>query len=146
LGSGVYSNTPLDPAFKLASALKSREHTVIDMGDDEFTVGRPHPMIDFSLRNRRIIEEAGYPETSVILLDVVIGYGSNMNPLGELGPVIKRIKADNETLSVVCSVTGTDNDPQCRETVAQGLEAAGAIVMPSNAAACRLAAAIAREN
>ncbi|MDD4004183.1 MAG: acyl-CoA synthetase FdrA [Elusimicrobiaceae bacterium] len=140
----VYSNVPLSKTNRLESALTSREHTVVDMGDDEFTVGRPHPMIDFSLRNRRIAQEAADPTTSVILLDVVIGYGSNMAPLDELGPVIRAAKKADASLSIVCSVTGTDKDPQCRKKVAAGLEDAGALVMPSNAAACRLAAFIAK--
>ncbi len=134
---------PLNYADKLESALKSREHTVVDMGDDEFTVGRPHPMIDFSLRNKRIAEEAADPQVSVLLLDVVIGYGSNMTPLAELVPVIKAAKQANKSLSLFCSVTGTDRDPQCRKTVTAGLAAAGALIMQSNAAACRLAAKIA---
>ena len=57
------------------------------LGEDEFTVGRPHPMIDYSLRNRRILEEAADPETAVILLDVVLGYGANPDPAAELGSV-----------------------------------------------------------
>jgi hypothetical protein len=76
----VYSPAPVDPAFKLDNVWKSRENTVVDLGEDEFTVGRPHPMIDFMLRNKRIVEEAKDPRTAVILLDVVLGYGSNMTP------------------------------------------------------------------
>ncbi|MEA1928554.1 MAG: acyl-CoA synthetase FdrA, partial [Candidatus Auribacterota bacterium] len=88
----VYSPAPIDPAFKLDDIWKSKENTVVDLGEDEFTVGRPHPMIDFLLRKKRIVEEAKDPETAVILLDVVLGYGSNMEPGQELGPAIKEAK------------------------------------------------------
>ena len=132
----VYSNAPTGKSKQLKDSLKSLKNTVVDLGEDEFTVGRPHPMIDFSLRNKRILAEAGDPETGVILLDVVLGYGSNMDPAAELVPVIR---ASVKKVAVVCSVTGTIEDPQNRSKVVAALEKAGAIVMPSNAAACKLA-------
>lgn len=138
----VYSPAPIDPAFKLDDIWKSRENTVVDLGEDEFTVGRPHPMIDFMLRKKRIVEEAKDPETAVILLDVVLGYGSNMVPGEELAPAIKEAKKiagkDGRHLSIICSITGTDQDPQNRKKVRKELEDAGAIVMPTNAAASLL--------
>jgi FdrA protein len=137
--SGVYSNAPTGEARQLKNSLKSQKNTVIDLGEDEFTVGRPHPMIDFSLRNKRILEEAADPETAVILLDVVLGYGSNPDPAAELSGVIRQAR---RTVSVVCSITGTDKDPQNRSRVEAALRKAGAIVMPSNAAACKLAGSI----
>jgi len=139
----VYSNTPIDPEFKLDDSWKDREHTVIDLGADEFTVGRPHPMIDFSLRNGRILEEAQDHEVAVILLDVVLGYGAHKQPAEELPTFIREAKAAAELegrhLSVICSITGTDKDPQDKRKVEQALKNAGAFVMPSNAAACELA-------
>lgn len=139
----VYSNTPITPEYKLDDSRKDREHTVIDFGDDEFTVGRPHPMIDYSLRNGRILEEAQDHEVAVLLLDVVLGYGAHPHPEEELSPFIREAKTTAEEagrhLSVVCSVTGTDADPQHKPRVVQTLQAAGALVMPSNAAACELA-------
>ena len=74
----IYSNIPLSPEDKLENARngRSKENTFLDFGDDEFTVGRPHPMIDPSLRAERVVEEAKDPETAVILVDCVIGYGS----------------------------------------------------------------------
>ena len=138
----VYSPAPIDPEFKLDDIWKSRENTVVDLGEDEFTVGRPHPMIDFLLRKKRIVEEARDPETAVILLDVVLGYGSNMEPGEELAPAIKEAKElsakDGRYISVICSITGTDQDPQNREKVKKQLQDAGAIVMPTNAAASLL--------
>ena len=127
----------------LADSHNSEKHTIVDLGEDEFTVGRPHPMIDYALRNQRIISEAGDPGTGVILLDIVLGYGANPEPLPEIVPIMEEaqkiaVKADRH-LPVVCSVTGTDKDPQNRTTVVDGLKKAGVLVMESNAAACKLA-------
>ncbi len=139
----VYSNTPLDPTLKLDDTCKDRKHRIIDFGDDEFTVGRPHPMIDFSLRNGRILEEAQDPEVAVLLLDVVLGYGAHEHPEEELAPCIRKAKVAAEEagrhLTVVCSIIGTDQDPQDKKRVSQVLQDAGAIVMPSNAAASEFA-------
>ncbi|MDP8214056.1 MAG: acyl-CoA synthetase FdrA [Candidatus Euphemobacter frigidus] len=138
----VYSPAPIDPDFKLDDIWKSKENTVVDLGEDEFTVGRPHPMIDFLLRKKRIVEEAKDPETAVILLDVVLGYGSNMEPGQELAPAIKEAKEiaekDGRHIAIVCSITGTYKDPQNRKKVEKELKAAGAIVMVTNAAASLL--------
>ncbi|RPH92368.1 acyl-CoA synthetase FdrA [candidate division KSB1 bacterium] len=139
----IYSNAPTGKSQKLKDSLHSERHTLIDLGEDEFTVGRPHPMIDYSLRNKRIIEEAQNPETAVILLDIVLGFGSHPDPLSEIVPAIRRaqdIAAQNQRhLPVVCSVTGTDRDPQNRSTVVCGLREIGVHVLESNAAACLLA-------
>jgi len=134
-----WSNTPLNPDFRLQDLWKSCGHTVVDLGDDDFTVGRPHPMIDFSLRNRRIVEEARDAEVAVILLDVVLGYGSHPDPAGELAPAIRKALEVAPGLTVVCSITGTSGDPQNREKVESELVKAGAVVMPTNAAATELA-------
>ena len=133
-----WSNTPLNADFRLDDIWKSKEHTIVDLGDDDFTVGRPHPMIDFSLRNRRIVDEARNPDVAVILLDVVLGYGSHMDPAGELAPAIGEALAMAPEITVVCSITGTEGDPQNREAVERVLIEAGAVVMPTNAAATEL--------
>jgi len=96
-------------------------------------------MIDYSLRNRRIVAEAADSETAVILLDVVLGYGANPDPAGELATALRRAA---RKVAVVCSITGTEEDPQKRSRVERALRKAGAIVMPSNAAACKLAGSI----
>jgi len=135
----IYSNIPIEGAKKLSDPLVSVGHTVIDLGDDIFTMGRPHPMIDFSLRRKRILTEAQDPETAVILLDIVLGYGSNDDPAGELVETIKNVSGK---IPVICSVTGTDLDFQNKKLTIKRLEEAGAIVMNSNAAACRLTSAV----
>jgi len=142
----VFSNIPVGNATKLKDSNISEKHTIIDLGDDEFTVGKPHPMIDYSTRCKRILEEARDPETAVILLDIVLGYGSNMDPLSEIIPVIRKVKEITAKhkchLPIICSVTGTDKDPQNRTSVATALQSEDVIVMKSNAAASRLAISI----
>jgi succinyl-CoA synthetase alpha subunit len=135
----VYSNVPVHGVKQLRNSLVSQKHTLIDLGEDEFTVGRPHPMIDYSLRNRRILEEAADPETALILLDVVLGYGANPDPVADLAPVLRKAA---RKVGIVCSVTGTDQDPQNRSRVVAALLRSGALVMPSNATACKLAGQI----
>ncbi len=137
----IVSNAPAGGAQLMRDSLRSEKNTIVDLGEDEFTVGRPHPMIDYSLRTARIAREADDPETAVILLDVVLGHGSHPDPASELRDAIAGACG---RVAVVCSITGTEGDPQRRGDVARRLEAAGAVVMPSNAAAARLAGAIVR--
>jgi FdrA protein len=142
----VYSNTPVDPGDRLDDVWTSRGHTVIDLGDDLFTRGRPHPMIDHRLRNERILKEAGDPEVAVILLDVVLGYGSHQDPASEMVPVIQKAKALAEKagrhLVVVGFVCGTSLDPQDLSKQEAALRDAGVTLVESNAQAVRLAATV----
>lgn len=139
----VRSNVALDAQFLLADPAKSEGHCAVDLGDDVFTVGRPHPMIDNELRIERLAQEASDPEVAVILLDVVLGYGAHPDPASELGPAIRRAResaADKgRELLVVASVTGTKDDPQDSARQVQSLEQAGTIVASCNASAARLA-------
>jgi len=122
-------------------------HRVVDLGDDRFTVGRPHPMIDGAVRRDRIAREAADPTTAVLLLDVVLGYGAHPDPAGELLPALTAARATASAagrgLAIVASVTGTERDPQVRSTQAAALRVAGVAVMDSNAQAARLAARVA---
>jgi FdrA protein len=142
----VWSNAPLDPCFKLPDSLKSKRHTVIDLGEEEFTQGRPHPMIDNTLRVRRLLQEARDASVAAIVLDVVLGYGAHPDPAAELGPAIAEAKAlaakKGRELIVIASVTGTDSDPQSLTRQTEALQKSGAVVMGSNAAAVKLAALI----
>ncbi|HLA25102.1 MAG TPA: acyl-CoA synthetase FdrA [bacterium] len=144
----VHSNTPLDPAQMLVSAHRSIAHTVVDLGSDEFTVGRLHPMLDPDVRLQRLLREADDPEVAVILLDVVLGYGAHPNPAGVLAPVIRetrgRARAAGRWLSVVASVCGTEEDPQAYDDQVAQLIESGALVQASNAQAARLAGLIAQ--
>jgi FdrA protein len=143
----VWSNTPLDDAFDIGNPWTSREHTVIDLGDDVFTRGRPHPMIDLSLRNERLVQEAADDGVAVLLLDVVLGYGAHPDPAAELVPAIRasrEMAARNEREIVfVASVCGTALDPQGLERQESALREAGVLLADSNAGAARLAAGIA---
>ncbi|MHA2296536.1 MAG: acyl-CoA synthetase FdrA [Candidatus Hodarchaeales archaeon] len=139
----IYGNVSLKPELKLENSLESHEHSMIDLGEEEFTAGRPHPMIDFSLRKKRILKEAKDPEVGVIILDVVLGHGSNMDPGIELVSAIKEsikiVAGEGRHLSFICSITGTERDPQDKKKVKRELLDAGAIVMETNAAASKLA-------
>lgn len=137
----VYSNAPLNKEYRLANSLVSQAHTIVDLGEDEFTVGRLHPMMDNDLRIRRLQQEAGDPEVAVILLDVVLGYGAHPNPASELAPAISKARAQAQEagrhLEVVAVVAGTDEDPQNLAAQVQQLQEAGAHVETSNDAAVR---------
>ncbi len=135
----VYSNAPTGEGMALKDSGKSQGHCFIDFGEDEFTRGRPHPMIDFTLRNERIHREAADPQTALILLDVVLGYGAHADPASELAPAIRDAA---RKVPVLCSVTGTDRDPQNWAATIDRLRRVGALVAPSNAAACWLAGEI----
>jgi FdrA protein len=142
----ISSNAPLAKASELRSAEKSVKHTCVDLGAEEFVVGRAHPMMDYTVRKLRILQEARDPETAVILLDVVLGYGSNPDPAGQLIPTMREAlsiaaKAKRH-LSFVASIIGTEGDPQGVADQARRLREAGAILLPSNSQASLLAALI----
>ena len=113
---GVRSNAPVRASDAIEDPWHSRGHTVIDLGDDVFTRGRPHPMIDHRLRNERILKEAADPEVAVILLDVVLGYGAHADPAAEMAPVIEAARAraakKKRRIAFVGFVCGTPADPQ----------------------------------
>ncbi|MBI4677806.1 MAG: acyl-CoA synthetase FdrA [Elusimicrobia bacterium] len=146
VGSEAYSNAPVSPFKPLKDSWKSLGHSFIDLGEDEFTQGRPHPMIDYSVRNKRIMEEAHDPGAAVVQLDVVLGHGSNPSPAQDLAPAIKAgvavAKKAGRHLAVVATVTGTDLDPQNKAGVEAALRAAGVMLQPSNAAASILSSEI----
>jgi FdrA protein len=146
---GIYSNVPLKEEFRLENSLVSQKHTIIDLGEDEFTVGRLHPMMDQELRIKRLELEAEDPESALILLDVVLGDGSHPNPAAELAPAIsaarKKAGQAGRYLEVVVIVSGTDLDPQDMESQEKNLAAAGAKVFHSSDRAVRFAGRLLRE-
>ncbi len=135
----MYSNAPLDKKLTLNHPDQSQQHTIVDMGDEFYMVGRPHPMIDGSQRALRILKEANDPEVAVLLIDFILGYNSSMDPVGELVEAIqnaKRIVQKNGGhLEVVASVCGTDGDVQDRTLQTKLLVDCGAVVFQSNALA-----------
>ena len=143
-GLEVRSNVASDPEYKVRPDNPVSGHVVWDLGDDAFTVGKPHPMIEPSLRDDRVAAAGGSPDVGVVIADCVIGYGAHENPAASLGTAaraaIDRAAADGRTLRVVASVTGTDADPQQLSRQQALLRDAGVLVAPSNAAAARAAA------
>lgn len=137
----VRSNVPVPGAERLGTG-DLRGHCLLDLGADEYTVGRPHPMIDPALRDRMLGEALADPAVGVALLDVVIGYGAHADPAAEIAAVLAR--APRERPAVVASVCGTDGDPQGHARQAARLREAGVLVAPSNADAAALAGAIVR--
>ena len=124
----IWSNAPAGDSRLLADPLHSRDHTILDLGADEFTVGRLHPMLDQDLRLRRLRQEAADPAVGLILLDVVLGDGAHADPAGELAPAIERALAERGGLTIVALLVGTDEDFQNREEQATALSRAGARV------------------
>jgi FdrA protein len=123
----IYSNAPLHERQVLPDVLQSQAHTILDLGADEFTVGRLHPMMDYDLRLRRLRQEAADPEVAVVLMDVVLGAGAHPHPAAELAPVIAEINRRGRPVVGVLLV-GTDQDPQNMASQAERLAEAGAIV------------------
>jgi succinyl-CoA synthetase alpha subunit len=143
-GIKMYSNIPLDKDEELKDIEVSQENTFLDMGEDYFTRGKPHPMIEPSLRNKRIIQEALDPETAVMLLDVVIGHGSHADPAGVAAEAAAIANAKLRTLGRkvlwIAAFVGTNEDPQNYEEQINKLKAVGFIVLESNVKAAELAA------
>jgi FdrA protein len=138
-GIPIYSNSPLAGNSKLADSDCSVGHTIVDMGADEYTVGRPHPMIDGTLRRQRILTESLDAEVAILLLDFILGYNASMEPVTELLDAIlearQRARSHGGRLTVVASICGTDGDPQILEMQTKLLRDAGVLVFPSNAKA-----------
>ena len=148
-GLEVYSNAPLPGNPELPDPSLSLKNTLVDMGADEFTSGRPHPMIDSRLRYERILKETEDPQVAVLLLDIILGFNSSPDPAGDLAPAILNAKEKASrrggSLSVIASVCGTEEDPQDLKRQVRILEKAGALVFPSSAQAARLVALLVKE-
>jgi len=148
-GVTVYSNNQKKEELQLSDPFVSKEHTIVDLGDDVYTVGRPHPMIDPSTREERINIEADDPQMAVMLLDIVLGYGSHHDPAGAIVKSLKAAKVKAEArggyLPIIASVVGTEQDFQGYGATVAKLEAIGCVVMPSNFQASMLALEIMRK-
>lgn len=139
----VKSNVAKRSEEKLKDLSRSDGHTLLDMGEDEFTQGRPHPMIEPSLRNERILIEANDPETAVLLLDFEIGFGSHEDPVGESIDVLQEAKEIAEDagryLPIITYICGTEKDKQGYNLQKEKLEKIGAFVASSNSEAAKIA-------
>ena len=140
---GIKSNVAKKEHEKLKDVFVSNGHTLLDLGDDVFTFGKPHPMIEPSLRNDRILQEAADPKTAVLLLDFELGYGSHNDPVGvsyetliEAQEIAKR---DGRYLPIIAYICGTYNDKQNYDEQANKLKALNIFIADSNEEAAMLA-------
>lgn len=134
-GESVTSNAAIPGASEMGE--NNKDHLIIDLGSDEYTQGRPHPMIDPGVRDQVLTDAINNPEVGIVLVDVVIGYGAHEDPAGHL--VDSLADAQRGDTIIIASVTGTDLDPQDRQRQIARLTDAGVLIAPSNADAARLA-------
>jgi FdrA protein len=138
-GFRIYSNAPMNKANKLSHPDVSMQHTIVDMGDEFYMVGRPHPMINGSQRALRILKETQDPQTAIILLDFILGFNSSKDPVGELVDAILEAEriAENQgrNIKFVASMCGTDGDLQEIGLQVKMLQDCGVSVFKSNAKA-----------
>ena len=134
-GLPLASNSAIGGVVSMADA--EGRHTLIDLGDDDYTLGRPHPMIEPAVRDDALASALADPRCAVLLVDCVLGYGSHADPAGHIARHLGGLPSKRPM--IVASVTGTEADPQRRSAQVRTLEAAGIRVAPSNAAAARLA-------
>lgn len=131
----IESNVPLRKELFLEAPTKGKKHCCVDLGEDEFTRGIPHPIIDTGLRGQRLEEDMRDPTCRVIMMDIVLGFGADPDPASKFAAIINRVRKDlpDGGPIIVCSVCGTDADPQSCAQQEKTLEDAGCFVFPTNA-------------
>jgi FdrA protein len=153
-GIDVRSNVAADPALRVKPGEDARGHVLWDLGDDAFTVGRPHPMIEPALRDAEVSRALADPSVGVVLVDCVLGYGAHPDPAGSLADAVKHAAglagclptgAGSGPACVIASVTGTDRDPQGYREQRRKLEESGVLVADDNAQAAEWVAAWLRQ-
>ena len=120
------------------------QYQLLDLGADEYTVGRPHPMIEPAVRTPLLQEAISDKNVAIILLDLVLGYGAHENPAAEVVAAITASQGDKPLM--IASVCGTDKDPQNYQNQCRALESAGVIVCDSNSEAAELCALVLAQN
>ena len=140
----IESNVPLRKELFLEAPTKGKKHCCVDLGEDEFTRGIPHPIIDTGLRGQRLEEDMRDPTCRVIMMDIVLGFGADPDPASKFAAIINRVRKDlpDGGPIIVCSVCGTDADPQSCAQQEKTLEDAGCFVFPTNAQAAKAVARI----
>ena len=140
----IESNVPLRKELFLEAPTKGKKHCCVDLGEDEFTRGIPHPIIDTGLRGQRLEEDMSDPTCRVIMMDIVLGFGADPDPASKFAAIINRVRKDlpDGGPIIVCSVCGTDADPQSCAQQEKTLEDAGCFVFPTNAQAAKAVARI----
>lgn len=136
----IESNVPLRKEMFLEAPTKGKKHCCVDLGEDEFTRGIPHPIIDTGLRGQRLEEDMRDPNVKVIMMDVVLGYGAAQDPASEFAEIINRVRKElpDGGPVIVASVCGTDGDPQSLSQQEKTLADAGVFLFPTNAQAARV--------
>ncbi len=145
----VFSNVAGSPELRIEDEDGIEGHVLLDLGDDRFTRGKPHPMIEPSLRDERVARAGEDPRVALVLADLVLGHGAHPNPARGLADAALEAKRTSRRrgggLAVVASITGTEADPQGYSREKKTLEEAGVWVAETNEEAARLAAAILQE-
>lgn len=136
---GEVATSLAGPAAENGTSLPA-QHTVLDLGDDEFTSGRPHPMIDPTTRVEVLRTALADPQTAVVILDVVLGYGASDDPAGALAPVVAESTDSPGGPIIIAFAVGTADDPQRLAAQEQVLKDAGAVVVDSSTTAAETAA------
>ena len=143
----IHANVSFGGSILLDSAKKSVKHSLIDLGDEEFTLGKPHPVVEPSILNERLVAEALNPETAVLLFDLLLGYGAHKDPVEAISPALETIRhklaEEKRNVVMVASITGTERDPQNYTEQCRRLAELGVTVLPSNAQASIYAGLIA---
>ena len=142
----LHSNISFGGAELLEDRYLSVENSLVDMGDEVFTKGRPHPVMDPSILVDRLIQEAHDPETGVILFDLLYGYAIHPDPVGAIEDALREVarieRDEGRHICLVASLCGTDIDPQNVAEQARRLREYGVVIQPSNARAALLAGLI----
>jgi FdrA protein len=136
----IYSNTPLEPALKIGiQDMDAKNHIILDLGTEEFTTGRAHPMMDGRWR-AELIERAGMnKDIAVILFDIILGIGADANPAGTISESIRSARKRNPSLKFIATVVGTERDAQGYTRQCELLKAEGVQIAPHNAMAVQMA-------
>jgi len=141
------SNAPAQGALPFDGRFDG--HVFLDLGDDDYTRGRPHPMIDPLLRDAMVREQGADAQTAAIVFDVVLGFGSHPDPARGLAQALvdaqREARRQGRALALIGHVCGTDGDPQDKAAQVRQLEAAGAVIVGSNVEAAALAAQLAAQ-
>ena len=147
--SDLYSNINFGHVTMMENRHVSTKNCLVDMGDEEFTVGKPHPVMDPSILNDRLVQEGSDPDTAILLFDLLLGYGVHEDPAGTIADSLRQIRekteAEGRHICMIASICGTDLDPQDYQKQKKTLEDLGVIVLESNGRAALLSGLIAKE-
>lgn len=147
--SDLYSNINFGHVTMMENRHVSTKNCLVDMGDEEFTVGKPHPVMDPSILNDRLVQEGSDPDTAILLFDLLLGYGVHEDPAGTIADSLRQIRekteAEGRHICMIASICGTDLDPQDYQKQKKTLEDLGVIVLESNGRAALFSGLIAKE-